>query len=87
MNAANALGPNGLGPGLYNAAWGVTRATVMDFLHAFHAGLANLERINRAVIILIPKTETALTPSAFRPVSLQNCPVKILTKMLTTRLK
>lgn len=32
-------------------------------------------------------TVSATTSSAFRPVSLQNCPVKILTKVLTTRLQ
>lgn len=39
------------------------------------------------MIVLIPKTTPALTPNAFRLVSLQNCPVKILTKILTTRLQ
>lgn len=28
-----------------------------------------------------------MTPGAFRPISLQNCAVKILTKLLTTRLQ
>jgi hypothetical protein len=46
-----------------------------------------LERINRALIVLLPKTEVAATPAQFRPVSLLNCPVKILTKLLTIRLQ
>lgn len=44
-------------------------------------------RVNRALIVLIPKSQAAATPSAFRPVSPQNCPVKILTKLLTSRLQ
>jgi hypothetical protein len=59
----------------------------MEFLHAFHADSLDLDCINRAVIVLIPKTSPAITPNAFRPVSLQNCPVKILTKILTTGLQ
>lgn len=59
----------------------------MEFLQAFHAGTVGLEFINRAVIVLFPKSIPATTPNAFRPVSLQNCPVKILTKVLTTRLQ
>lgn len=59
----------------------------MEFLQAFHAKSADMERINRALIVLIPKTTPALTPNAFRPVSLQNCPIKILAKILTSRLQ
>ena len=59
----------------------------MEFLQAFQSERVELERLNRAVIILIPKSTPALHPSAFRPVSLQNYPVKILTKMLTNRLQ
>ena len=59
----------------------------MPFLQAFHHGEADLQRINRAVIILIPKTEASTSPAAFRSVLLQNCPVKILTKILTSRLQ
>jgi hypothetical protein len=56
-------------------------------LQAIHRGKADLRRINKVVIVLIPKTEAATLPAAFRPVSLQNCPVKILTKILTYRLQ
>lgn len=87
MNAASAPGPDGLGPSFYAATWDTTKTAVMEFLHAFHSGTLDLERINRAVIVLIPKTTPAVTPNAFRPVSLQNCPVKILMKILTTRLQ
>lgn len=87
MNAASAPGPDGLGPNFYAATWDTTKGEVMNFLQDFHSESANLECINRALIVLIPKTTPALTPNAFRPVSLQNCPVKILTKILTTRLQ
>lgn len=59
----------------------------MTFLEAFHDERVDLERINRALIVLIPMTPAACTPSAYRPVSLQNCPVKVITKILTTRLQ
>lgn len=59
----------------------------MSFLAAFQDERADLQRINRALIVLIPKMPAAIAPSAFRPVSLQNCRVKILTKLLTTRLQ
>jgi hypothetical protein len=59
----------------------------MDFLTSFHGGDVDLDRINRAHIVLLPKCPGATAPKDFRPVSLQNCPVKIITKILTTRLQ
>ena len=46
-----------------------------------------MERLNRAYIVLIPKKDGAATPDAFWPISLQNCPMKILSKLLTSRLQ
>lgn len=40
----------------------------MEFLQAFHTETVDLERIDRAMIVLIPKTTLALSPNAFRPV-------------------
>ena len=87
MNANSTPGPDGLGPGFYKAAWQSVCPDVMRFLHGFHAGVAQLDCMNRAHIVLLPKKEAATTPSDFRPISLQNCPVKILSKILTTRLQ
>lgn len=46
-----------------------------------------MERINRAYIVLIPKIVGAVAPGSFRPISLQGCPVKIVGKILTSRLQ
>ncbi|CAN6306644.1 unnamed protein product [Urochloa humidicola] len=78
MNAASAPGPDGVGPGFYAKTWDTTGMAVLQFLAAFHNGNLNLENIYRALIVLIPKKAGAVTPDAFRPISLQNCPVKIL---------
>ena len=59
---------------------------MLCFLNAFNREEADLQRINRALIILILKTKAATAPGDFQPVSLQNCPIKILTKLLTSRL-
>ena len=87
MNANSAPGPDGLGPGFYRAAWHTVKGDVMRFLEAFHSGSTQLESINRAHIVLLSKKTGATAPSDFRPISLQNCPVKILTKILTSRLQ
>ncbi|CAD6261915.1 unnamed protein product [Miscanthus lutarioriparius] len=70
-----------MGPGFYSAAWALTRGAVMSFLRDFHGGRVDIQRINRALIVFIPKTPAAITPSAFRPVALQNCPVRGMDSM------
>jgi hypothetical protein len=99
MNSTSAPGPDGFGPSFYCSTWefvGTTvmnflssfyDGTVMNFLSSFYDGMADLERINRAYIVLIPKTPGAVTPVSFCPISLQGCHVKIVGKMLTTRLQ
>ncbi|CAN6233698.1 unnamed protein product [Urochloa humidicola] len=87
MNRNSSPGPDGFGPGFYMATWGTVAPAVMAMARAFHAGNAELERINRAYIVLIPKVPTPLQPNDYRPICLQNCSLKIVAKMLTTRLQ
>jgi len=72
MCAYSAPGPNGVGPGLYATAWTAVKPAIMRFINAFHNEEVYLQRINRALIVLIPKSQTVVTPSTFRLVSLQN---------------
>jgi hypothetical protein len=55
---------------LCKSSWGFVEPAIMNFLASFHDGTANLECINRAYIVLIPKTSDAVTPGAFHPISL-----------------
>lgn len=87
MNQTSAPGPDGFGPSFYKSSWEFVEPAVMNYLASLHAGTADLERINRAYIVLIPKTSDANTPGAFRPISLQGCPIKIAGKILTSRLQ
>ena len=87
MNSNSAPGPDGFGPSFYKAAWPTVQDRVMAFLEAFHNQTVDLERINRSYIVLIPKTPDAVTVTAFRPICLQNCDIKIASKILTSRLQ
>lgn len=53
----------------------------------FHSNLAHTESPNRAHIILLPKSNDTATLDAYHPISLQSCPIKAVTKILTNRLK
>ena len=87
MNSNSTPGPDGFGPSFYKAAWPTVQDRVMAFLEAFHNQTVDLERINRSYIVLIPKTPAAVTVTAFRPICLQNCDIKIASKILTSRLQ
>jgi len=70
MNVNNAPGLDGLGPAWYAAAWADTKTAVMGLQSSFHNGTADLNRINRAHIVLLLKKECACQPKDFRPISL-----------------
>lgn len=62
MNKDSAPGPDGVGPGFYATVWPLIEETVTEFLHAFHSEEIDLQRVNRALIVLIPKNPAALSP-------------------------
>jgi hypothetical protein len=87
MNAASAPGPDGFGPSFYKAAWDTVVSRLQPFLDELHQGRADLKQVNRSYIVLLPKTAGAVSVGAFRPICLQNCDIKIASKLLTTRLQ
>ncbi|CAO2178496.1 unnamed protein product [Urochloa humidicola] len=87
MNRNSSPGPDGFGPGFYMAAWDTVSPDILRLTAAFHAGQADLERLNRACVVMLPKHATATKASDYRPICLQNCSLKIIAKMLTTRLQ
>jgi len=60
----------------------------MDLLQSFHSGNVDLARINRAYMVLnFLSRRNLVLWHAFRPISLQNCSVKLIAKVLTARLQ
>jgi hypothetical protein len=58
----------------------------MKVVKDFETGRLNLDRINYALITLIPKEPKARLLKKFRPISLLNCIFKIFDKALNNRL-
>jgi hypothetical protein len=87
MNQLSAPRPDGFGPAFFRIAWQTVRTQILAFAEAFHQGVADLDLINRSHMVLLPKKPDAIDVDAFRPICLQNCALKILTKALTTRLQ
>lgn len=87
MDHNSAPGPDGFGSAWFAENWELVQQDLMDLFSDFFAGTANIEKINKAFIVLLPKRHGATTPDAFRPISLQNFLVKVITKVLTNRLQ
>lgn len=87
MSRNSAPGPDGFRPSFYQAGWTTVEPCVMAFVHEFYAGVAQLDGLNRAYMVLLPKKADSRTADSFRTICLQNCLMKILSKMLTTRLQ
>jgi hypothetical protein len=80
-------GPDGVGSGFYRDFWDTTKVDILNIFHQFYNEDLQLERHNRSYIILIRKKEDSCRPDAYRPISLLNCPVKLVTKVLALRLQ
>ena len=87
MNASASPGPDGFGPGFYRKFWHVVKPQILKLFSDFHSQSIDTAPFNRAHIVLLPKSESARSPDAFRPISLQNCTIKAIAKVLTNRLK
>ena len=81
------LGPDGFSNEFLKASWPVIKNDIYELCKAFHEGNVCLRSINTSLITLIPKTQEARTLNDFRPISLLNSSVKLLTKLLSNRLQ
>jgi len=60
---------------------------VIWLLEFLHKGTLQLEKINYAHVVLIPKKGEAKKMRDFRPISVLNASVKIISKVLAKRLR
>jgi len=92
-NVIKAL-PNDKSPGLdgfnnefLKKSWPIVKHDFYNLCNAFHSNSVCLRSINSSHITLIPKIDGAKLVSEFRPISLLNCSVKLVTKLLANRLQ
>jgi hypothetical protein len=67
LDRSSAPAPDGLGPSFYMAAWPVVDDDMMRLLRSYHTGEADLAKINRAHVVLIPSTMGCSLPVLSAP--------------------
>jgi hypothetical protein len=87
MHSNASLGPDGFGPSFFKATWNIISPYIYALFDSFYNHLADLERINRSYLVLLPKKDSARSPADFWPIALQNSTIKGISKVLTTRLQ
>ncbi|KAL9664501.1 hypothetical protein QQ045_019904 [Rhodiola kirilowii] len=88
LGSTKAPGPDGFSALFYQEYWCVVKHEVINFSLKFLNEGSGLERgMNDTLITLIPKTKSPITFDEFRPISLCNVAMKIITKALANRLK
>lgn len=81
------LGPDGFTNEFLKKCWPTIKSDFYNLCWAFQDGNVCLQSINSSFITLIPKVQNPLTPSDFRPISLLNSSMKLITKLLANRLQ
>ena len=87
MNNNASPGPDGFGPAFYHKFWDLVKPNLLSLATDFHAAHADLFRINKSYIVLIPKKPGACQANDYHPISIQNNPTTIISKSLTSRLQ
>lgn len=85
--ADKAPGPDSFSGGFFKRCWEVIKLDLFAALNQlFRMDRRGLARINKAIIVLIPKKQGAETLQDFWPISLIHSLLKIFTKLLAWRL-
>jgi hypothetical protein len=82
-----APGPNGFNGLFIKKCWPMIKEDFYRLCRDFFDCNVNLESINSSFITLVPKINNLETINDFRPISLLNCSIILLTKILADRLQ
>lgn len=87
IHPEKAPGPDGMTSLFYQRFWKLIGPDIVRMVKAFFNSGELDERINQKNICLIPKTERPKAMTEFRPISLCNVSYKVISKVMSARLK
>lgn len=87
MPSDHAPGPDGFNGAFIKRCWPIIERDFHRLCNDFVKGQLDLQSINNSYIVLVPKKDNPQTVNDFRPISLLNSSLKLLTKLLANRLQ
>ena len=87
INPDKAPGPDGMTSLFFQKLWGITAGEIFRSVKEFFSADILDARLNQTNICLIPKTDLPCEMTEFRPISLCNVSYKIISKIMSKRLK
>ncbi|XP_056859988.1 uncharacterized protein LOC130508476 [Raphanus sativus] len=87
INPHKCPGPDGMNGFFFQQFWETCQEEVMEMVQRFFQTGVMEEGVNNTNICLIPKSPTARKMSEYRPISLCNVAYKVISKLMTGRLK
>jgi hypothetical protein len=79
-------GPDGFNGQFLKSCWNIIKHDIYRLCNDFYEGKLDLESINMGYITLIPKIPVPVGVNDYRPITLLNCCLKLITKILANRL-
>jgi hypothetical protein len=87
MPLDKAPGPDGFNDLFLKKCWHIIKEDIYKLCLDFFNGSVDPQAINNSFITLIPKVNSPTSINDFWPISLLNCVVKIITKLMGDRLQ
>ena len=87
METGKALGPDGFTIDFFQSCWDLVKEEIWIVVEEYRRIGRVMKAFNETFISLILKENGADTPGKFRPISLYNVVLKIITKVMANRLK
>lgn len=80
-------GPDGFNGDFLKKCWPTIKQDFFNLCESFQEGEVCLQSINSSYITLIPKMDSPTQVGDYRPISLLNSSIKLITKLLADRLQ
>jgi hypothetical protein len=87
LPSGKAPGPDGFSGLFFKKCWSIIKYDFYKLCDEFWEGKVNLQSINDAFITLVPKISSPKGPNDYRPISLLNFSLKLLTELLANCLQ
>ena len=87
MKNGKAGGPDGFNVYFFKACSDIVKHDILDVVEDSRKNKTILKALNTYFVSLIPKQDNAITPDKFRPIALCNVVYKIISKIISNKIK